>query len=204
MFYLKKFVLFDLLHDIYIQISLIKKKNKLIKTINFLKYLYKVGKDREKFVKSFLCIFCFLFYIKYKQILQTQRISEGQLNDFLLHADLSRISELDIEPQIVDTNHASMLPDAELIEVQHGGQTVAKVLLIATNQSVPCSDLDCASRRGNDAVQMNPGKPTSVVTLFCSDRRECDGYQSNETVNCSVSITRSSNLERAQTRSCKT
>lgn len=109
--------------------------------------------------------------------------------------NLSCVSKLDIELQIVNTNHVSMLSDAELIEVQQGGQTVAKVLLIATNQSVPCSDSDCASRWGNDVVQMNPGKPTSVVTLFCSDCRECDRYQSNATVNCSVSITRSSNLE---------
>lgn len=137
-------------------------------------------------------------FIGYKKFLKVNQI-------FLLRMqNLSCVSKLAIELQIVNTNHVSMLSDAELIEVQQGGQTVAKVLLIATNQSVPCSDSDCASRWDNDVVQMNPDKPTSVVTLFCSDSRECDRYYLNAMVNCSVSITRSSNLMRIQTHNCKT
>lgn len=49
------------------------------------------------------------------------------------NAELTHASGPDEAARIGDTNHVSMLSDAELIEAQQGGQTPAKVPLIATN-----------------------------------------------------------------------
>lgn len=63
---------------------------------------------------------------------------KGKLSVLRGHRELLRMRDLrtplvQTGRRIGDTNHVSMPSDAELIEAQQGGQTAAKVPLIATN-----------------------------------------------------------------------
>ena len=50
-----------------------------------------------------------------------------------LNAELTHASSVQTKRRIGDTNHVSMLSDAEVIEAQQGGQTATKAPLSATN-----------------------------------------------------------------------